>query len=107
MPNMVYCKISCIFCQYFVFREQNNVSKPNPDDLKALANIYEISIDELIGYISPPTSETKKTLSKSELLHIEKYRALDERGKISVDIMLDAQYEALKSKHDNVESHNG
>ena len=80
---------------------EHNVSKPNPDDLKTLANIYETSIDELIGYISSHTFGPQKALNKKEMLHIEKYRALDERGKMSVDIMLDAQYEALKPKRNN------
>ena len=47
---------------------EHNVSKPNPDDLKTLANIYGTSIDELIGYISSHTPGPQKALNKKEML---------------------------------------
>lgn len=75
-----------------------------------LARYFKCSIDYIAdddvtmnNLSSPPylpDEHTKESISVSakELENIKKYRALDERGKQTVDMVLDSQYEITLSK---------
>ena len=54
-------------------------NRPNPEDLIALSEIYNTSIDELVG--NPHRISQKLTLSKEEEALVLWFRGLDEQGK--------------------------
>jgi transcriptional regulator with XRE-family HTH domain len=59
---------------------EHNVSRPSPEDLIALSEVYDISIDELVG--NPRRIGHKHlTLSKEEEAFVLWLRGLDEQGK--------------------------
>lgn len=72
---------------------------PDIETLIKLANIYSITLDYLVGR-DFHSKESIKNLSPEETDHIEKYRALDERGKENVDTTLEHEYGRTKKKLD-------
>ena len=54
-------------------------NRPNPEDLIALSEVYNTSIDELVG--NPHRISQKLTLSKEEESLVLWFRGLDEQGK--------------------------
>lgn len=72
---------------------ESATSEAEQDILFKIANALEISINDLF----PPTTSAI-SLSKAETEHIKKYRALDERGKATVDNALEKEYEFVTAK---------
>ena len=72
---------------------ESATSEAEQDILFKIANALEISINDLF----PPTTSAI-SLSKAETEHIKKYRALDERGKATVDNTLEKEYEFVTAK---------
>ena len=52
---------------------------PDPDMLKKLADIYAVSIDELLDYT--PKNNAKDILRTDERILLKKYRSLSKRGR--------------------------
>lgn len=72
--------------------------EPKSDILCKIAKLCNTTIDYLLGITNDPEPETPnfKTTS-SEQAHIKKYRALDEYGKETVDIILNREHERILS----------
>lgn len=93
---------------------ENNVSRPNPEDLRTLAKLYKTSVDYLIGKID--SSEIKKEsnlmstsfiinkndikLSIDEQNLIKKYRQLKAEDKEIIDTMLERFVPTKEPKSD-------
>ena len=63
---------------------ETNQREPGHKLLIKIADILNISIDNLVGRTSK-----KDILSPAELEHIKKYRRIDSDGKATIDMMLD------------------
>lgn len=72
-------------------------TEPKITTMIALADALNISINYLV-YGIHALKENPENYSDQEQTHIKKYRALDERGKETVDIVLDSQYELIQAK---------
>lgn len=78
---------------------ETNQREPGHKLLIKIADILNISIDDLVGRTSK-----KDILSPAELEHIKKYRRIDSDGKKTVDMVLDQlvqKAEAESSQSDN------
>lgn len=69
------------------------IKEPKIGTLIAIADALGVSAN-FLAYGKDPVSQNF-SLSATEIEHIKKYRALDERGKRSVDIVLNDQYDCL------------
>lgn len=67
---------------------ETGINSPSIDMLPAICSILHISVDDLYGI----TSEEGFSLSHEEREVIEKYRALDNRGKNIVESLLETAY---------------
>ena len=79
---------------------ENNVSRPNPDDLKTLSNLYGLSIDQLVGNTYVPKHHATGYLerygatdafkaSPSEQALLQKYRTLTDEQQGMINNQLD------------------
>ena len=64
------------------------------DTLFEICSILDVSINDMCG-VYP---DSNLSLSYPEQEHIKKYRALDERGKATVDNALEKEYEFVTAK---------
>lgn len=71
---------------------------PKITTLISLANAMNISVNYLAYGEENISDNNQLTLNFQEQEHIKKYRALDERGKKTVDNILDEQYEYVRPK---------
>ena len=65
--------------QQSICKYENNTIEPNIDMLKAMADLFDVSVDYLIGYSSytHKVEEVSETdLSKEELAMLKQYRSL-------------------------------
>lgn len=65
--------------QQSICKYENNTIEPNIDMLKAMADLFDVSVDYLIGYSSytHKVEEVSETaLSKEELAMLQQYRSL-------------------------------
>ena len=79
-------------------------------EIRDLANFFDVTADFLLGMDSPPkgqafqgSSYTLLLSSPDEIEHIRKYRALDERGKRSVDETLAREYEYTRPQSEQLQ----
>ncbi len=72
---------------------ENNQNKPDPDMIELLCGILDVSPSYLMGYEEKNDTLTIEThLTKSEQDHMDKYRTIDEKGKHTVDTILEMEY---------------
>lgn len=74
------------------------------ETLCKLADIYETSVDHLLGrpdHIYSFSMQDELQLTKSEISLIKKYRVLDERGKESVDETIKREYGFVAPKDED------
>lgn len=64
---------------------------PTLNTVEALCKALECSLNEAVGYVE------QNTVTLKEMAHIKKYRALDEYGKETVDIILNREHERILS----------
>ena len=64
---------------------EKNKNKPDPDTIELLCGVLEISPNYLLDVASDGFSPKEKAL-------IEKYRAIDDRGRSFIDYILDEEY---------------
>lgn len=69
---------------------EHDVSRPNPEDLIALSEIYNTSIDELVG--NPHRISQKLTLSKDEEQLVTWYRGLSEDSKALLYLLMSGKF---------------
>lgn len=82
---------------------ENNEREPNSTSLIKLGNYFGVTLDYLLDYhCENPQNDNDNQLSNDfntdEILHIKKYRTLDEFGKKAVDNALDIQYERCSNE---------
>lgn len=65
---------------------EKDLREPNAITLKAMSKYFGVTIDYLLD------CHSGFTVSDAEQEHIKKYRALDERGKKMIDMVLDLEY---------------
>lgn len=69
-------------------------------EIRDMAKFFQVSADFLLGIErarqSMPAIYSRQALSLEEMEHIKKYRALDERGRRSVDENLAREYEYVR-----------
>jgi transcriptional regulator with XRE-family HTH domain len=68
---------------------EKGISKPYADTLAELCKVLDIDANWLLGWKSPKLI----SLAPYERTHLEKYRALDDHGQGTVDMVLDREYE--------------
>lgn len=78
--------------------ESGEIKNIKHETISSLSKIFDCPPGYLMGWNDHPTKDP--TLTKSEQTLIEKYRALDERGKLTIDSALENQYKLTKTpKH--------
>ena len=70
-----------------IYNWEKGIGRPDCDKLARLCDLLEVSADELIGCKSMADRPTA-----TEWNTIQKYRALDERGKLAVNDTLNREY---------------
>lgn len=71
---------------------------PKKEQLEALADVFNVDLDYLTGRSDTPNRylaehiKTRIELTPDEVSHIQKYRAIDDRGRDLVNYMLDEEY---------------
>lgn len=78
--------------QQTVCKYENNTAEPNIDMLKAMADIFDVSVDYLIGYSSyaHKVEEVSETaLNEDELCSLKKYRSLSPSARALVQQFMD------------------
>lgn len=78
--------------QQSIYKYENDLTEPDLDTLKKMADFFDTSVDYLIGYSDDPRklqpySET--ALNATELDHIQHYRLLPEETRSLFDSLLE------------------
>lgn len=74
------------------------IKEPKIGAIISLSDALDVSTNFLVYGSEIQTETTSLGCTIQEQNHIKKYRALDERGKETVDIVLDSQYELIQAK---------
>lgn len=77
--------------KYTLRNYELSVNEPNSSFLKQISDIFDVSIDYLMGATNEKERILPYQLKSSEWEHIKKYRNLDDHGKETVDIVLDRE----------------
>lgn len=81
---------------------------PSSDFLILFSKKLDISIDYLMGLTDEKDISHSYQLESTEYEHIKKYRALDERGRHMINLMLDAEYDHCKcNQFSDISKHSG
>lgn len=70
--------------------------EPNLDVLVQLSEMYNVSIDYILSH-----TPTEPSFSRDEILHIKKYRTLDEHGQKLISVILNMEFERCSAKADD------
>jgi len=76
---------------------ENNVSRPTPEDLLRLSEIYETSVDSLLGKPTPDTPFGRAVLSAMDRDILDDYHNLPPEAKAVVDLIF-SQHRQPKEK---------
>lgn len=74
--------------------ERGEVTNLRRDNIKALADVLNVSPLVLLDREELPTPDTAEKVSKAELNMLTKFRALDARGQSAVLAVLEHEYQA-------------
>lgn len=83
--------------KYTLRNYELSVNEPGSSFLKQISNIFNVSMDYLMGVTDEPEVLKEFRLRPSEAEHIKKYRILDEHGKEMVDFTLLKEWERVKA----------
>ncbi len=72
---------------------ETDVREPGHTFLKQISEIFNVSVDYLLGLTDEKEALTSFRLKTSEYEHINKYRDLDDHGKEMVDFTLEKEWE--------------
>lgn len=78
--------------QQTICKYENNTNEPNIDMLEAMADIFDVSVDYLIGYSSyaHKVEEVSETaLNEDELTFLKKYRSINPSSRALVQQFMD------------------
>lgn len=79
--------------KYTLRNYELSVNEPGSSFLKQISEIFDVSIDYLMGATDEKERILSYQLKSSEYEHIEKYRDLDDHGKEMVDFTLTKEWE--------------
>lgn len=92
--------------KYTLRNYELSVNEPNSSFLKQVSDIFDVSIDYLMGATDEKERILPYQLKTSEWEHIKKYRTLDPHGKDMVDTVLIKEYDRCdaeqKMKNDQI-----
>lgn len=74
------------------------IKEPKIGTIISLSDALDVSTNFLVYGTELQTEITSHECTIQEQSHLKKYRALDKRGKETVDIVLDSQYELIQAK---------
>lgn len=74
---------------------ENQKSKPDPDTIELICGTLDITPNYLLG-IQP---KTQILITKEEQDHLHKYRSIDNKGKHTVDTVLEMEYIRCNKPH--------
>lgn len=77
--------------QQSVYKYENDIAEPDIQTLKSLSNLFQTSIDYIVGNTDNPQKidyYTETKLTEHELQHIQSYRKLSEQRKKIVDMIV-------------------
>ena len=77
---------------------ENQKSKPDPDTIELICGTLDITPNYLLG-IQP---KEQAFITKEEQRHLHKYRSLDDKGKHTVDTVLEMEYNRCNAEHTEV-----
>lgn len=78
--------------QQTICKYENNTNEPNIDMLEAMADIFDVSVDYLIGFSScaHKVEEVSETaLNEDELAFLKKYRSINPSSRALVQQFMD------------------
>lgn len=78
--------------QQTICKYENGTIEPNIDMLKTMANLFDVSVDYLIGdssYAYKAEERTETELNQDELILIQKYRSLRVSSRTAVQQFMD------------------
>lgn len=70
---------------------ETDVREPGHSFLVKISELFDVSVDYLLGITEERERTSPYNLKTSEMKHIEKYRNLDEIGQKTVDYILDSE----------------
>lgn len=79
-------------------------TNPKLGTLRAICDVLDCTLDDLILAEKTDISNERMALTPTEEIHINKYRALDERGRMVVDAVLNIEYNSCAPKSVNTPS---
>ena len=82
--------------KYTLRNYELSVNEPGSSFLRQISDIFDVSIDYLMGLTNEKERILPYNLKSSEYEHIKKYRDLDDHGKDMVDTVLDKEYTRCK-----------
>lgn len=88
--------------KYTLRNYELSVNEPGSSFLRQISDIFDVSIDYLMGLTNEKERVLPYNLKASEYKHIEKYRSLDDHGKDMVDTVLNKEYQrSIDTKETN------
>lgn len=86
--------------QQSIYKYENQITEPNIDMLKNMADFFDVSIDYLIGYSSCPHKVEEVTatdLNEDELVLLKKYRSLPPASRKTIQQLMNDLLNPLSS----------
>lgn len=83
--------------KYTLRNYELEATEPGHSFLIQISDIFDVSIDYLLGITNEKERTAQHKLKTSEYAHIEKYRTLDSYGKNAIDSLLNIEYERCSS----------
>ena len=90
-------KIGVAKSTYSLYESGNR--QPGVPTIKKIANVLNVSGDELIGIEEQDISPEQFSLTKEEQSRLHKYRSIDSKGKHTVDTVLEMEYNRCNKPH--------
>ena len=87
--------------QQSVYKYENDLSEPDIKTLKKLSEIFNTSIDYIVGNTNDPRlldSYTETSLTKHELHYLQYYRSLTHKRRKIIDSLLEDYYQETDIK---------
>lgn len=82
--------------QQSIYKYENNITTPDIETLKRIADFFETSIDYIVGYTELPHKiepTVDMTLNHDEMALIEKYRNLSPKRRSVIHLLIDSYAE--------------
>lgn len=77
---------------------ETNAREPGHTFLKTISSMFDVSVDYLLCLTDEKEKKSEYKLTQNEVIHIDKYRSIDDNGKKVVDTVLDREYDIFKER---------